>query len=513
MNPEQNPAAGAAENDTTFEPLPEALRFEAGKGDEHHATHGSIAQALAQAGFTPYQVRATYYGNWLRDYSQLLDPKIVRSVDTPKTFPDLLSREALTQIVDVLAVREFNDLMEQDRRHFNVTPERLGVYRPSEHLDNPSPGTGEYVDFKKIDADFEDWVSPDDASLQVDAETSMKKYIQRSVDFMKSRIDEARQRGPDSTDGLRDFGAALHVLEDFFAHSNFVELSLIKMGYTEVLPWTSKADCKHGLPITTGTFSGSDIIASLAAPLGEILFSIDDKPFVASQPGVRYERDIIIQILLREHPDSTWYDAHETFLSTRDTWANLPFSEQAELIYSQFSLPGKIVGNAIGVALQGLTTLVGNSVDDLQTTLGDDPHTNGSTDPSHSQLAKDHAEHPLHMLAAQLAEHAVLRTGQAMLEQWHKGSEAPDPAAVAASYFTHPMDSSWQDALVKSWAESNPGQVERAEKKHELEKFQREVMNSAQNGLNRFNTESANFLGTFSGISSVNDVWSIITGQ
>ncbi|WP_241150662.1 Het-C domain-containing protein, partial [Pseudomonas viridiflava] len=180
-------------------------------------------------------------------------------------------------------------------------------------------------------------------------------------------------------------------LEDFFAHSNFVELSLIKLGHTDVLPWTSEADCRHRLPLVTGSFGGSDIIASLAAPLGKILFPNKDKPFEALQPGVRYERDQIIQILLSEHPDENLLRAFEEFLKARDGWALLPFSEQVERFYAFIATPGRLLGNAVGSVLLGLMAMLDNSIDDLQTGLGDDPHTNGSTDPSHSQLAKDHA--------------------------------------------------------------------------------------------------------------------------
>lgn len=507
-------SAPSPENhETGFEPLPTPLRFEAGKGSEHHATHGSIEAVLETAGFSPYQRRAIYYGNWLRDYSQLLDPKIVRAVGTPKNFPDVLSREALTKIVDVLAVREFTDLMSQDRAAFVVTPEKLGVYRPSEHIDNPKPANAERTYPRQIDADFEDWVAPDDASLQVAPDTSMKIYIRRSVDFMSGEMNTAMNQGPASPDGLRAFGSALHVLEDFFAHSNFVELSLRKLGYTEVLPWTSRADCKHGLPLVTGTFGGSDIIASLAAPLGKILFSTDDKPFEATQAGVRYERDQIIDILLGEHPDQKWFDAHQTFLRARDDWASLEYSEQAEKIFAIIGTPARIAGNAIGTAVQGLTVLFGNSVDDVQTAWGDDPNTSGSTNPSHSQLAKDHGEHPLHSLAAFLAEKAVLHVSQAMQDQWHGKPGAQDPAQVAANYFVHPMDSDWQDALVSEWAQSNSKLVNRAASKSELDNVHKEVRASAEKGLTRFKNESSSFLSIFSGVTSVKDVWNIITGK
>lgn len=513
MNPEHDNSAPPVNFDPAPEVLPIALGFEAGKGSETKATHGSIEAILETAGFTRYQVRAIYYGNWLRDYSQLLDPKLVRAAGAPKNFPKTLSREALTQIVDVLAVREFIDLMEQNREQFKVTPEKLGVYRPSEHLDNPHPGAGKRVDYKQIDEAFEEWVAANDPSLQVDPATSMKAYLGHSVDFMRRSMSHACKMGPESIEGMRDFGAGLHVLEDFFAHSNFVELSLIKLGYTKVLPWTSPADGRHRLPVVTGTFSGSDIIASLAAPLGAILFSTDDRPFEATEAGVRYERDRIIQILLSEHPDQDWHRAHEAFLAGRDTWAKLPFSEQAEKFFHLLGTPSKIVSNAIGTALQGITTLLGNSVDDVQTTLGTNPNNSGSTDPSHSQLAKDHAEHPLHGLAALLAQHAVLQVAKAMLERWHGKHYARDPAEMAAQYFTHPKDSNWQDALVSNWAAKNDRLVKRSESQSELDQLQREISGSATKALHRFNQESKSFLKRFSGIKSPADLWSLITSK
>ena len=95
----------------------------------------------------------------------------------PKNFPDVLSREALTQIVDVLAIREFPTLMKIDRDKFKVTPQRLGVYRPSEHIDNPRVVNPEPADPKHRDADFEPWVLPDDPLLHVDFETDRKSVV------------------------------------------------------------------------------------------------------------------------------------------------------------------------------------------------------------------------------------------------------------------------------------------------------------------------------------------------
>ncbi|MCD5984356.1 HET-C-related protein [Pseudomonas sp. CDFA 610] len=515
MNPSnptrQNPAHPL--HDNVAEPLPVPLRFEAGEGDEHLHTHGSIEAVLETAGFRQDEIRAIYYGNWLRDYSQLVDPKLVRAPDMPKRFPDVLSREAITQIVDVLAVRAFTDLMKIDRSRFIVTPQRLGVYRASEHIDNPRAVNPKPDDPKARDADFDDWMLPDDPVLQVDPETSMKRYLQRSVDLMTADLDITVQAGPSSTDGLRAMGAALHILEDFFAHSNFVELSLIKLGHTDVLPWTSETECRHRLPLVTGSFGGSDIIASLAAPLGKILFENNEKPFEAIQPGARYERDQILLILLGEHPDERLLQGYQDFLSARDGWARLSFSEQVERFYAFIATPGRLLGNAIGSVMQSLMTFLSNSIDDVQTGLGDDPNTNGSTDPSHSQLAKDHAEHPLHDLAALMAKKAVLEVGRAVLGQWRGTPDTDHPSQVAARFFSHAMDTDWQDTLVREWAEANPEQVRRAALKSELDQFHLRIQGDATEALQKFERSSGNFLDTFFESTSLSDLWNRITGK
>ncbi|WP_372489327.1 HET-C-related protein [Pseudomonas caspiana] len=507
MNPliEESPLAatpvhsGATETDNTMVGRPPIIqpRFSAGEGGPGTATHGSIEHVLKTAGFREHEVRAIYFGNWLRDYSQLLDPKIVRATSMPKSFPDLLSRDALTKVVDVLAIREFNDLMQVDRERFRVTAQRLGVYRPSEHIDNPKVTAPEPANPQSRDSDFEPWVLDGDALLKVDYQTSMKRYIQRSTATMKSQLDSASSAGLESTDGLRAFGSALHILEDFFSHSNFAELSLIKLGYTDVLPWTSKADCSHGLPLVTGMFGSTDVIASLAAPIGKILFSVKDTIFTPIQSGERYEKDQIIQILLSEHPDERLLSAYEGFLKVRDTWADLPYSSYLQELNHHLALPGQLFNNAIGYVMQALLTVVGNSIGPAQTLITGDPNSNGSTDPSHSQLAKDHAEHPLHELAALLAQEAVEHLGFVMLEHWLGRSGAGDPGVVAAAYITHANDSSWQDDIVRKWAAENPQQVKKAASKNELANVAEKVRGQAMQELENLNSQGTHFLETF----------------
>jgi hypothetical protein len=463
--------------------------FSAGDGQNHDKRpnesfgHRSIEAVLQDARFSPIERQAIYFGNWLRDYSQLLDPKIVRPPGLPKDLGKYLSRAALTQIVDVLAGSEFHDLRYQNRAEFGVTPARLGVYKPSEHIDNPKNIKPEPADPKTIDKDFEPWVTPGSALLQIDPKTSMKRYIMRSRDFMSSELNTAISMGK-TPDGMRHFGSALHVLEDYFAHSNFCELSLRKLGHSTVLPWTSTANCTHRYPVVTGMFGSTDVIASLAEPIAHKLFGVESWEFKASKPGDRSDGEKIMLILLSEHSDQRYYKAFQDFLKLRDRIARIPGHEYLERAGWIASAPMRAVLNCYNFVYQQLLLLVGNSVDDAQTMFDSDPNKSGSTDPSHSQLAKDHDVHPLHTLAAQLARQAVLQVGQAMAGRW-RGDASRDPVKIAQSYLVHPNDTNWQDATVAAWAKGHAAAIRRASSATELEHLHEEHGKHALENIRR----------------------------
>jgi len=128
----------------------------------------------------------------------------------------------------------------------------------------------------------------------------------------------------------------------------------------------------------------------------------------------------------------------------------------------------RLVLNCYNLVYQNLMLLLVNSVDDVQTMAESDPNTDGSTDPTHSQLAKDHDDHPLHTLAAKLAMHTVAEVGRAMDKRW-KGDTSYYPAEKAAAFIVHPFYSDWQDALVRQWALENSAAVRRAASATELE--------------------------------------------
>ncbi|RSH77731.1 uncharacterized protein EHS24_002789 [Apiotrichum porosum] len=218
--------------------------------------------------FTGLDVKRTYFGNWLRDYSQAVDV-------------GALKKAPLQTIINVVMVLGFL-AHGYVTGEFEVTKERLGCYLPTEHIDNPK-GYADGEDARKIDPRLRGPIDP--RELEIDPQTGMKNYIANeggNWDTSKALvrrtllgcIDMGRRyasshRTEDQYEAMRLLGQALHTLEDFSAHSNFCELALISMGNQNVFPHVGrnvKIRAPNGRdvhPLVTGTFGGSDFIHSL----------------------------------------------------------------------------------------------------------------------------------------------------------------------------------------------------------------------------------------------------------
>jgi hypothetical protein len=71
--------------------------------------------------------------------------------------------------------------------------------------------------------------------------------------------------GPELYEAYRLLGTGLHTLEDLLAHSNWVEIALRKMGYSEVFCHVGEdveIETPNGRapPLVTGTFGGADFL-------------------------------------------------------------------------------------------------------------------------------------------------------------------------------------------------------------------------------------------------------------
>ncbi|KAG2341613.1 Het-C-domain-containing protein [Suillus weaverae] len=221
--------------------------------------------------FGGLDIKRIYFGNWLRDYSQAVDIGSLKKVNM----------QTILNLVMVLGFMANGYATGE----FEVTPERLGAYLPTEHIDNPK-GYGEGEDARQYDPRLRGPVHPDE--LAIDPQTGMKNYIANENghwDTSKALVRRVLQQciylgrkykssgdNVDQYEAFRLLGQALHTLEDFSAHSNFCELALVSMGHTNIFVHTGDAvrvrahNGKMVAPIVTGTFGSSDFIYSL---LGE----------------------------------------------------------------------------------------------------------------------------------------------------------------------------------------------------------------------------------------------------
>jgi len=91
--------------------------------------HGDIEDMLKAVPFlrrhkwTNMMIKRVYFGNWLRDYSQAVDVGTLKHAQA----------NTIRLLVWILGFMSFGYATAE----FEVTEERLGTYRPEEHIDNP----------------------------------------------------------------------------------------------------------------------------------------------------------------------------------------------------------------------------------------------------------------------------------------------------------------------------------------------------------------------------------------
>ncbi len=215
-------------------------RFEA----PHH--EGIARVALGEdAKFSQMEATAVYYGNWMRDVNQVFVPALI----------DTLGADTLYSMLTMNSYKKFGKM---------PTQEQLGFYIPAEHLDSPAGAVkgSEYSKYvPKVSSELanQSAVNPEGAKpVPESAKTKQKStnskstdifndeslnddskifdvdqhgimaYMHRSFEHLENRLVLAAKRGRNE-DGMLHCGAAMHVVDDLFAHSNFVEIALEKV--------------------------------------------------------------------------------------------------------------------------------------------------------------------------------------------------------------------------------------------------------------------------------------------
>ncbi|KAI4252517.1 MAG: hypothetical protein LQ352_004251 [Teloschistes flavicans] len=229
-----------------------------------------MSRAAGGKKFSKLDVKRVYFGNWLRDYSQAVDVGTVKYV----------SAEAIRILLWVLGFMSFG----YGTKEFEVTTERLGCYRPEEHIDNPKD-YADNIDARQYDRRLRGLVD-ERRELSVNPQTGLKNYIASegmgiatSAGLIRNLFGRSIQLGrqyarthnkADLYEALRLLGTGCHCLEDYSAHSNYTELALIELGERDVFPHVGRRtqiqlpeNGRSVYPVITGTFGGVDFLHSV----------------------------------------------------------------------------------------------------------------------------------------------------------------------------------------------------------------------------------------------------------
>jgi hypothetical protein len=263
---------------------PQLQRFEAPVHESVELFSLTTDAAGKAAGFSLEEASATYFGNWMRDMNQVFVPLVV----------DLLEPDVIFAAINNLALKKFGR---------SVTPEQFGYYIPTEHMDSPAglvakhdllpkPPTihgGSHSPALPAGLDTpQQTVDPKTATVlgaglfSVD-QTGVMAHIRDSSQHVERRLELAVQSGR-TPDGLMHFGAALHAVEDLFAHSNWIEIAVSKVlaenPPAKMLPnlkgadrqaFTYTANSGDRPILTTGSFTGKDTQISVGSELVKVL--------------------------------------------------------------------------------------------------------------------------------------------------------------------------------------------------------------------------------------------------
>ncbi|KAK4049100.1 hypothetical protein OIO90_005570 [Microbotryomycetes sp. JL221] len=411
---------------------------------------------------------------------------------------------------------------------FEVTDERLGVYLPTEHIDNPKGYAADQPggDARKFDPRLRPPVNPQE--LEIDPRTGMKNYIANeqgtwdtSSRLVRERIHQcidAGRRG-DMYEAYRLLGCLMHTLEDFSAHSNWCELSLLRLGYKQVFCHVGD-NCRIQSPagpcppLVTGTFGGADFIHSL---LGEATDHISEASVSdlskemqkarSTQGGATDTlRDLLFQLpgdsgsnLSREMSDvegigNRAASSDPSTMSPQELHANLwkvltfrdnvvkgievgiskvpGLSKLVDKLTESINrfvfvtlepLLKPIMGQATQSLHQGSAAVVHN---EDQFEVFNNPH---ASDPTHSFLSKDHFALILNEPAGRIAQIVVEHTVKLIVKAWEDQSKDVNRIATEIlgclhhPYFYDDSQSIQREmgAYLKSWIDGQSSEDKR----------------------------------------------------
>lgn len=296
----------------------ENLEHQGGFGHENIQRNAIDRSGVEDLG-DPEKIQYLYRGNWLKDFGQLIapfffDPLAVMGIEDSQKLKHFYNQIApdpkdlksfLEDVVRVLAIREFYSEKREtvERSTYYTDPKRwravvddentglipgfneiINVSAPYDHCDNPK-GMSTSDNLKRLGFNGE----ITDEEISVDKTNGMKHYLKSQIDDKKKEnwgskavydklIEQLSGITFNRPGDLVKLGGVLHTVQDFYAHSNFAELTLVKVWFDKVVTWCAESDkCRDYRQKQVGYYSNVSDMVFDEATLRKIISRKDDK--------------------------------------------------------------------------------------------------------------------------------------------------------------------------------------------------------------------------------------------
>jgi len=368
--------------------------------------HSDATESLV--GFTTAQMKDIQFGNWLIDMRQI---SLVQ--EFLNGFAELDNTDC-QEIVSVLAEDKFGKDFAK-----RVNNENMTKYKEEEHFDNPN----KYPVNQKV-----------------------QPFIFKSSILINILLGNAIDKG-NTPKGREYFGNALHVVQDFFAHSNFVEISLKLSGAKSNVDTQGGTTTRGEDILTSGIFEKLDTAISL----GKMLADKIKEPPKPGQHGPAASTRIAI-IILKKSKYKDYAESYEKFLHGVNSVKTTAKKVVPKWLQNGIALLKSIVANFIAQQINEKAKVAAKS-------------TGAKGNPSHSKLAKDSDldTRGFFPIAHGLSTIATLDFGETVRNYWTKINNAgtqyektklKSEAKVALKklvikYIAHPTDTDWWKEYIK----------------------------------------------------------------
>jgi hypothetical protein len=484
-------------------------RFQFGERGHGGIEERGLKKAHFEGDMGKGEIGAIYFGNWLRDWSQV-SPGVKSPIVNALVF----------KLLNILSWGEFNRPLD---------PAQLGGYVPSEHMDNPlggktieATGAANPADnatpaqfsesfgglSKDQQAEYAGAKQPQaQSALGAASLTSgLPDYIERSKAHVRGKLEQAVRQGRTPA-GMLSFGDALHGIEDYYAHSNFTEIALAQLaaenneGAGKVLAAAKQegfdatsvaavgADpLKRGAALITGTVGDQSDNANKAVSLiealrSEVLTGALRRAFVlgvARTGGTgllgaagKLLGGLVGGVLggIAGLASDVASGIGNLFSPGRRTKG---FGSGIKSGIARGAHAGGEVGQRIGdfiegavaaVAVGSILAVIVTPILAIYTAIKNKPSkvaaltrasAKGAPEgkPTHSQISKDAPEHPVFKAASALAEHADEVFGTAMIAAWKnpdKDAAVKSVVSLVDKYVAYPDSTNrplWEPTLL-----------------------------------------------------------------